>query len=279
MVSGGTILIIVIVIIILVGIGVGLYFYFKNQNTPAPTTSPPIPTFTVNPTRTSTPTITISPTEKLTRLPGKMMYVSVGVDGLSDSPGDNIWTYEGVDWYLHQGHLEQISVVTVFNTYGCNFDDLLYHWNGNGWGQYPQSTQVIQVSTSLDGTLVVISPDHNVWKNVEGNNWMLIGSQMRYISVGNEYNIWAIDVSGKLHTYIGSTWYLVDSKTYRSVAATADDYVWLLDSNGNLGKCTYTNNSTFIFNIMYPRTSLIQISAQNSDRVVGVDASQNVYSS
>ena len=277
----GIIILIIVILAILAGIGYAIYyFFFKKKPEPTPTASPS-PSTTPPPPPTATPTVPPSPYPILNQLPGNMSQVTIGADGsiwglnLNDEY-DNIYQLIGSNWIRTPGYLIQIKAVTNSDIYGCNTHYSIYHWDGVNWYQYPEPTRLTQVSASLDGTVIGINISSDIFQYVGGYEWVQIPGTLSQISVGSRANIWGLGPYGNLYSYTNSEWTPVDNNIYRSIAATADGTLWAVDTNGNLGKYLYNSNN---FTIVYPKTNLIQIDAQNSSKVIGVDANGNIYTS
>ena len=264
--TGVIILIIIIVIAVLAGIGYAIYyFFFRNKEVPSPLpTTPPPPI--------------------LTQISGSMSQITIGSDGsiwgidltINDN---NIFQLVGSTWIPIPGYLIQIKAVMASNVYGCNQSSTAYHWNGDYWSPYPDPTRLKEISASIDGTILGIAPNSDIYQNIGGNDWVQIPGMLAQITVGSQTNIWGLDTSGNLYSYTNSNWNQVNNNntiTYKSIAATADGTLWVVDKDGNIGKYLRIDNT---FTVIYPKTNIIQIDAQNSSKMIGVDANRNIYTS
>ena len=177
------------------------------------------------------PTVAVSAGHCVKKV-GTVSTLSVTADGTvwATNPPDSLRVLKldiaNNKWILNlPTGMKQVAAVNATTAYGLDNSGSLFKLNGASWEK--KGCCVSQISIGSDGELWATNPpDTQRVLRWDGTKWTWgIPAGITYVSVGNAKNIWALDESGQVFKWSGTTW---DKKpgTLVNISAANDGTVW-----------------------------------------------------
>lgn len=140
-------------------------------------------------------------------LSGSLLKIGVGIDESLFIIGTDNGLYKWVSgsWSSCGGVITQFAVLDATHVYAIG-SGYLYFYNGSGWTQLDNLTQISYLSVARDGSLFAITTINSNLVKWSGSAWgASLGGTLTAIAAVNGSFVWAIE-SDSLCYYDGASW-------------------------------------------------------------------------